>query len=89
LTFWPFWRTSEDERPVVGQVLDRALDLRAGGILFLHERPGVDLSLLHAEADFLLGLVDRQDNDLDLVGDVDDLGRMVDAAGPRHFADVN
>ena len=55
-----------DERAVVGQVADLALDDRAGRVLLGHQRPGVDLGLLHAEADFLLVLVDLQDDDLDL-----------------------
>jgi hypothetical protein len=51
--------------------------------------PGVDLGLLHAEADLLLVLVDLEDDDFDFVADADDLGRVVDAAGPAHLGDVD
>ena len=56
-----------DERAVVGDVADLALDHRAGRVLLGHALPGVLLDLLHAEADFLLVLVDLQDLDLDLL----------------------
>ena len=78
-----------DERAVVGEVADLALDDGVGRVLLGHARPGVGLDLLHAEADFLLVLVDVQDDDLDLVAEVDQLGRMVDPPGPAHLADVH
>ena len=51
--------------------------------------PRVRLGLLHAQRDFLLLLVDVEDHDLDLVVDVHQLARMVDALGPGHLADVH
>ena len=78
-----------DERAVVGEVSHDALDDRSRRILFLDQHPGVDLGLLHAEADLLLGLVDRQDDDLDLFRDADHLRRVVDAPRPGHLADVH
>ena len=71
-----------DERAVVGQVADRALDHRARRIALGHLVPRVRLGLLHAERDFLLVLVDVQHHDFDLVADVHQLARMVDALGP-------
>ena len=43
------------------------VDHRAGRILLGNALPGVFLDLLHAEADFLLVLVDLEDLDLDLL----------------------
>ncbi len=48
---------------------------------------GIGLQLLHAEADALRLRVDADDLHLDRVADVQDLGRMVDAA-PSHVGDV-
>jgi hypothetical protein len=56
-----------DERAVVGQVPDLALDDGARRVLLAHQLPRVDLGLLHAEADFLLVLVDLKDDDIDLL----------------------
>ena len=78
-----------DERAVVGQVADRALDHRARRVLLGDLVPGVGLGLLHAEGDFLLLLVDAEDDDLDLVADVDQLAGVVDALGPGHLGDVH
>ncbi len=78
-----------DERPVVRQVLDHAFNDLAGRVLLFDQRPGIHLGLLDAEADLLLGLVDGQDHDLDLLADANHLGRVVDPLGPRHLADVH
>jgi hypothetical protein len=55
-----------DEGAVVGEVADGALDDGARRVLLGDGGPGVDLGLLHAERDFLLVLVDVEDDDLDL-----------------------
>ena len=78
-----------DERAVVREVADDALDDRAGRVLLGDGGPGVDLGLLHAERDFLLVLVDVEHHDLNLVGHVDHLGGVVDPAGPTHLGDVD
>ena len=78
-----------DEGAVVGQVADLAGDDRAGRVLLGDQGPGVGLGLLHAQADFLLVLVDLQDDDVDLVADVDHLAGVVDAPGPGHLGDVH
>ena len=56
-----------------------------GGYLLGDLVPGVGLGLLHAQRDFLLVLVDAQDDDFDLVADVDQLAGMVDPLGPATF----
>ena len=78
-----------DEGTVVRQVANLALDVRADRVLLRNERPRVDLDLLHTEGDFLLLLLDLEDDHLDLVADRDDLVRVVDALRPRHLGDVN
>ncbi len=59
-----------DERAVVGEVADRPFDHGARRVLAGDLIPRVGLGLLHAQGDFLLLLVDAQDDDLDLVADV-------------------
>ena len=78
-----------DEGPVVGEVADRALDHRARRVLAGDLVPRVGLGLLHAQGDFLLLLVDAQDDDLDLVADLHQLAGVVDALGPAHLGDVD
>ncbi len=78
-----------DESAVVGEVADLAGDDSAGGILLGEQGPGVGFGLLHAEADFLLGLVDVEDDHFDLLADADHFARVVDAFGPAHFGDVD
>ena len=78
-----------DEGPVIGQVADLTLDDRSRRILVLDQRPGVDLGLLHAQADLLLALVDVQHHHFDLVADLNHLARVVDPLGPGHLADVD
>ena len=78
-----------DEGAVVGEVADGPLDHRARRVLAGDLVPGVDLGLLHAQGDFLLVLVDPQDDDLDLVADVDQLAGVVDPLGPAHLGDVD
>ena len=61
-----------DERAVVGDVADLALDHGARRVLLGHLLPGILLDLLHAEADLLLVLVDLEDLDLDLLAGCDE-----------------
>jgi hypothetical protein len=61
----------------------------AGGVLLGDELPGVDLGLLHAEADLLLVLVDVEDDDLDLLAGLTiSLGWLM-RLGPAHLGDVD
>ena len=73
----------------VGDVADLALEHRADRVLLLDEIPGVVLELLHAEADALLLQVDVQDDRLDLLVQLDQLGRVLDPLVPGHLGDVN
>ena len=75
------------EGAVVGDVRHGALDARADRILGLDRLPRIGLQLLHAERDALRLRVDADDLHLHRVADVEDLGRVVDAA-PGHVGDV-
>ena len=75
------------ERTVVGDVGDGALDLLADRELGADVAPRIALELLHAERDAVGFLVDADDLHLDRLADVEDFGRMVDAA-PCHVGDV-
>lgn len=80
-------RLQLDERTVVGDVRDGTGDLLADRILRTDAIPRIGLELLHAERDAVGFLVDADDLNLDLLADVQDLRRMVDAA-PCHVGDV-
>ena len=76
-----------DERAVVLDADHLALDDGAGDVLLLGVDPRVRGDLLEAEADALGLAVELEDLDLDLVADLEQLGRMVDPA-PAHVGDV-
>ena len=76
-----------DECAVVGDRDDLALDAVADLVLLLDALPRVGLELLQAERDALLLGIEVEHLDPHLVADLDELGRMRDAA-PRHVGDV-
>ena len=78
-----------DEGAVAGEVPDGALDDGTDRVVLLDHVPGVHLRLLHAEGDLLLGVVELQHDHLDRVAGLDQLARVVDAAGPGHLGDVH
>src|SRR5690606_7111076 len=80
-------RLQLDERTVVGDVRDSAGDHLADRELGADVLPRIRLELLHAERDAVGFLVDADDLHLDRLTDVEDFGRMVDAA-PCHVGDV-
>jgi hypothetical protein len=75
------------EGAVVGHVGDAAGHAGAGRVLLRHVRPGVFGELLGSERHALGLAVELQDHDLDLVADLHEVRRVVDAA-PRHVGDV-
>src|SRR6185436_12862051 len=77
------------EGPEVREVAHLPLHLHARPEPLLDRVPRIGLDLLHAERDPLLPLIDRQDHDLDVVANVDELGRVSHPAGPRHLRDVH
>ena len=78
-----------DEGTVVGEIPNGAIDDGADGVPRGDHIPRVGLGLLHAQRDFLLLLVDGQHHHVDLVANLDQLGGVIDPAGPRHLADVD
>ena len=72
-------RLQLDERAVVGDVGDAALELLADGVAGFDRRPRIFLQLLHAERDAVGLVVDLDDAHLDLLADGEHLGGVVDA----------
>ena len=77
------------EGSVVGEISDGALDGGFRWVLGGDVVPRVGSSLFHTQRDFLLLLVDPKHNDFDFVADIDEFGRVIDAFGPGHFANMN
>ena len=80
-------RLELDERAVVGQADDLPAHARADRIALHHVRPRVGDQLLVAERHPLGRRVVLEHDHVDLVVDLEQLGRMPDAA-PRHVGDV-
>src|SRR6185436_12041202 len=76
-----------DERAVVSEADDLAAHAGANGIAVLHRRPRILHELFVAERHALGGRVVLEDDDVDFVVDLEELGRMADAA-PGHIGDV-
>jgi hypothetical protein len=75
------------ERAVVGQADDLAAHARADRIAIHHVRPRIGDELLVAERDALGRRIVLEHDHVDLVVDLEELGRDADAA-PRHVGDV-
>ena len=80
-------RLQFDERAVVGDVGDAALEAGADRILGLDALPRIVQQLLHAERDAVRLVVDLDDLDLHRLADVEHLGRVIDAP-PGDVGDV-
>ena len=80
-------RLQFDERAVIGDVRDAALEPRVDRVAGGDALPRIGEELLDAERDAVRLVVDLDDLDLDRLADGHDLGRMVHAA-PRHVGDV-
>ena len=78
-----------DEQAELGDVLDLALDLGAGGEVLGEAVPGVGHALLQAQADPALLRIDVQHHDLDLLGGGDDLAGVGVLLGPGHLRDMD
>ena len=76
-----------DERAVVGDVGDAALELGADRELGLDALPRIVEQLLHAERDAVGLVVDLDDLDLHRLADVEHFGRVIDAP-PGDVGDV-
>ena len=78
-----------DERTVVGEVSNRSGNLCFFRVLLGDVVPRVRLSLLHAERDFLLVLVDAKHDHFDFVANLDEFCWVIDTLGPGHFGNVD
>src|SRR5580700_6067423 len=76
-----------DEGAVVGDVGDATLEARSDWIFGLNTLPRIVEQLLHAERDAVGLVVDLDDLDLNLLADIEHLGRMIDAP-PGNVGDV-
>ena len=63
--------------------------MRANGIVVDGHFPRIFFELAQAEGNLLLFLVDVEDNRLDFVADLENLGGLGDALGPGEFGDVD
>ena len=59
------------------------------GILVGEVLPRVFEELLHAQRDAAVGGIDAEDNGVDFVARLDELGGMLEALGPGHLREVN
>ena len=78
-----------DEGAERSDLRDSALDEIADLEALVDEAPWIFFGLLDAERDTLVGLVDRKHDRLDFVALLEDLGGVVDLAGPRHVGNVD
>src|SRR5262245_29757753 len=78
-----------DEHAEVGDVLDLSLDAAADRVIEPHQLPRIGLRLLEAERDAAVGGVDVEHHDVHFLADLEHLGWMRDALGPRHLGDVH
>ena len=76
-----------DERAVVGDVGDLAEHARVRRVAARDVLPRIRAELLQPQADARALAVELEDAHVDLVADLDDFGRMLDAL-PRHVGDV-
>jgi len=78
-----------DEGAVVGEVAHLAADAGAHGVVVADLLPRIGLELADAERDLLLFLVEVEDDRVDFLADLEDVGRLLDALGPGEFGDVD
>ncbi len=78
-----------DEGAKVGEVADAALDDCSGGITLGEVLPGIVEQLLHAQRDAAVSGIDAEDDGIDLVARLDQLGGVLEALGPGHLREVN
>ncbi len=78
-----------DERTVRGHVAHLAAHARADGIIVADHVPRIGLKLADAEGDLLLILLDTQHDRVQILPDLENLGRLGDALRPGHFRDMH
>ena len=78
-----------DEGAEISEVAHATADHLTLMVLLGDHTPGVRLGLLHAERDPPRILIDIEDHDVDVVGDLHQLRRMLDTLFPGHLGDVH
>src|SRR5579859_7224731 len=78
-----------DERSEVGEIADAALHGHADREFLMQRIPGIRCQLPHTKRNAALDRVYVDDDALDFVAHIDELGWMLHALGPGHLADVN
>src|SRR5688572_24277886 len=78
-----------DERAELGEVAHLALDARTHRVLLGELVPRVALDLLEAQRDAPCRRIHAEHHRVDVVADVEDLRRVLDALAPRHLGDVD
>src|SRR5215469_3771199 len=78
-----------DEGAEVGEVAYAAFDNGSGRVALGEVLPRVFEQLLHAERDAAVTGIDAEDDRLDLVAGLDQLGGVLEALGPGHLGEVN
>ncbi len=78
-----------DEGAVGGHVADLAANAGADRVVVADHVPRVGLELAQAERDLLLVLLDAEDDRIELLADLEQLGGLGDALCPGHLGDVD
>src|ERR1022692_3814699 len=78
-----------DKRAEIGQIAHPAFHGHAHGILVVQRIPGIRCQLPHAERNAALARIYIQHNTFHLIAHINQLGGMLHAFRPRHFADVH
>ena len=78
-----------DEGTVGGHVAHLAADAGADRVVVADHVPRVGLQLAEAEGDLLVVLLDAEDDRIELLTDLEQLGGLGDALGPGHLGDVD
>ena len=78
-----------DEGPVGRHVADLAAHARPDRVIVADHVPWVGLQLAQAERDLLLLLLDAEDDRVELLADLEQLGGLRDALCPGHLGDVH
>src|ERR1700722_19004010 len=73
----------------VGEVADAALDDGSDWVFVGEAFPRILEELLHAERDAAVGGIDAENDSVNFVAGLDQLGRMLEALGPGHLREVN
>src|SRR5207248_2541834 len=78
-----------DEGAEVSKITNATLDNGSGRITLGEILPRIFHQLLHAQRNAAVGGIDAEDNRIDLVAGLDQLGGVLEALGPGHLREMN